>query len=201
LYNLGAVQKASFVVIIQAALLATSLWAVQGTDDNPKVLLKDIHFAGDLGVPLSELQEYTEYLIGHRMERAKILEDGPMAVTKALRHRGYLKAQVTPEIHSLKRSVGSKDAEVALDLTIKAGKQYRVKDMTFVGLSAELPQADLRQAFNMQRGDVADAEKISVGIGNLQARFQQKGKEVFVVPEMTFDDTASTVSLQFDVEK
>ena len=201
MYNLGAVQKALFVVIIQAALLVTSLRAAQGTEDNPKVLLKDIHFAGDLGVPLSELREYTEYLRGHRMERAKILEDGPIAVTKALRHRGYLKAQVAPQIHALKRSVNSKGAEVALELTIKAGKQYRVKDMTFVGLSAELPEVDLRQAFNIQRGDVADAEKISVGIGILRARFQQKGKDVYVVPEMTFDDAASTVSFQFDVEK
>jgi len=97
--------------------------------------------------------------------------------------------------------VNLKDAEVVLELTVKAGKQYRVKDMTFAGLSTELPQADLRQAFNIQRGDIADAEEIGVGIANLRTLFQRKGKDVYVIPNMTFDDAASTVSLQFDIEK
>ena len=194
-------QKALFIVTIQAALLATSLWAAQSAEGNRKVLVKEIHFAGDLGLPLTELREYTEYLIGHRIERAKILEEAPSAVGHGLRHRGYLKAQVTPQIHSLKPSVNSKDHEVALELVIKAGKQYRVKNMIFVGLSTELPQADLRQAFKIQLGDIADAEKIGVGIRNLETLFHRKGKDVTVVPDMTFDDAASTVSFQFDIEK
>jgi outer membrane protein assembly factor BamA len=67
--------------------------------------------------------------------------------------------------------------------------------------STESPQADLRQAFHIQRGDIADAEEIGVGIANLRALFQRKGKDVYVIPNMTFDDAASTVSLQFDIEK
>jgi len=126
------------------------------------------------------------------MERSKILEGAPSAVAEGLRHRGYLKSQVTPQLHSLKRSVNLKDAEVVLELIVKAGKQYRVKDMTFAGLSTELPQADLRQAFNIQRGDIADGEEIGVGIANLRTLFQRKGKDVYVIPNMTFDDAAST---------
>jgi outer membrane protein assembly factor BamA len=193
-------QKVSLVTI-QALLVATSLWAAQNAKGNPKVFVKQIHFAGDLGLPVAELREYTEYLTGHAVERAKVMQDATSAVGMGLRHRGYWKTQVTPQIQSLKGSVNSKNSEVALELTIKAGKQYRVKDMTFVGLSTELPQADLRQAFNIQRGDIADAEKISVGMGNLQTLFQRKGKDVYVVPNMIFDDAASTVSFQFDVEK
>jgi outer membrane protein assembly factor BamA len=195
------VQKSSLVLAIQTALLSTSLLAAQRVGDEPKVLLKEIHFTGELGVPLNELQEYTEYLSGHRMERSKILEGAPSAVAEGLRHRGYLKSEVTPQLHSLKRSVNLKDAEVVLELIVKTGKQYRVKDMTFAGLSTESPQADLRQAFHIQRGDIADAEEIRVGIANLRALFQRKGKDVYVIPNMTFDDAASTVSLQFDIEK
>jgi outer membrane protein assembly factor BamA len=194
------VQKALFIVTIQATLLATSLWTAQSGEGNRKVLVKEIRFTGELGLPLTELQEYTEYLIGHRIERAKILEDAPSAVGQALRHQGYMKAQVTPQMHSLKPSVDSKDHEVALELVIKAGKQYRVKDMSFVGLSTELPQADLRQAFKIQRGDIADAEKIGVGIRNLETLFHRKGKDVTVIPDMIFDE-ASAVSFQFDIEK
>ena len=59
----------------------------------------------------------------------------------------------------------------------------------------------MRQAFHIQRGDIADAEEIGVGIANLRTLFQRKGKDVHVIPNMTFDDAASTVSLQFDIEK
>ena len=182
-------------------LLATSLLAAQSVGGEPKVLLTEIRFAGDLGLPLGELREYTEFLNGHRMERARILEEALSAVAMGLRHRGYLKAQVTPQLHLLKRSVNSKDAEVALELTIKAGKQYRVKDITFAGLSTELPQADLRQAFKIQRGDIADGEEIGNGIGNLIILFRRRGKNVVVIPTMTFDDAVSTVSLRFDIVK
>ena len=194
-------QKSSFVIAIQTALLATSLLAAQSVERNSKVLLKEIRFTGDLGLPIGELREYTEYLNGHSLGRAKLLEEAPSVAAHGLRHRGYLKAQVTPQLHSLKRPVNSKDAEVALELTIKAGRQYRLKDMTFKGLSTELPQAKLREAFRIKSGDIADAEEIGIGIANLETLFRQKGQDVFVVPDMSFDDSASTVSLQFDIEK
>jgi hypothetical protein len=77
----------------------------------------------------------------------------------------------------------------------------RVKDISFAGLSTELPQADLQQAFKIQRGDIADGEEIGNGIGNLIILFRRRGKDVAVVPTMTFDDALSTVSLRFDIVK
>jgi len=64
-----------------------------------------------------------------------------------------------------------------------------------------LLQTELRQAFNIQRGDIADANEIGFGMWKLQSLFKRKGKDIYVVPNMTYDDPASTVSLQFDVEK
>src|SRR5690349_3471532 len=101
----------------------------QSVGSKAKVLLNEIQFTGQLGLPLRELQEYTDYLRGHRAERATILEDASYAVAHGLRHKGYLKAQVTPQLHSLKRSGNTKETVVALELTIRAGKQYRVKDL------------------------------------------------------------------------
>lgn len=138
--------------------------------------------------------------LGTAWNEQKILEDAQSAVGAALRHRGYLKAQVTTQLQSLQSS-GSKDAEVALELTVKAGKQYRVKDLTFVGLSAKLAQRDLKQACSIRTGEIADAEQVSSCITNLGALFHQKGEDVFVVPSMMYDDAAATVSFQFDVEK
>lgn len=194
-------QKTLFVFTIQAVLLSTSLWAAQqGVVGSPKVLVKEIHFTGDLGLPLARLQEYTEFLSGHRVERAKLLEEAASAVREALRNRGYLKAQTMSQIHSL-RSVNSEDTDVAVELTIKAGKQYRIREMTFVGLSTELPEADLKQAFTIHEGDIADAGQIGAGMVNLQTLFKRKGNNVYVVPEMVFDEVASTVSYRFDIEK
>jgi outer membrane protein assembly factor BamA len=181
-------------------ILAAALCVSQSVERNQTVLLKEVRFSGDLGVSIGELRQYTEFLTGHRLQRKKILEDAPSAVGEALRHRGYLKAQVTPQLQFLQSS-GSRDAEVALELTVKAGKQYRVKDVTFVGLSAQLAERDLKQACSIRTGEIADGVQIGSCITKLRTLFQEKGQDVFVVPSMMYDDAAATVSLQFDVEK
>jgi outer membrane protein assembly factor BamA len=190
-----------FIIAVPVVILSAALCIAQDLERNQTVLLKEVHFSGELGESADELREYTEFLTGHRWERKKLLEDASSAVGKALRHRGYLKAQVTPQLRSLKPSPGSKDAEVALELTIKAGKQYRVKDLTFVGLSGQLAERDLRQTCNILSGEIADGEQVGSCMTNLRTLFQQKGQDVFIVSSMMFDDAGSTVSFQFDVEK
>lgn len=189
------------VIAIPVVILSAAFCLSQKVESNQIVLLKEVNFSGDLGVSADELRQYTEFLTGHRMERKKLVEDASDAVGHALRHRGYLKAQMTPQLQPLKPSPGSKDAKVALELTIKAGKQYRVKDLTFVGLSSQLAEGDLKQACTIHSGEIADAEEIGSCLQSLRTLFRQKGQDVFVVPSMTFDDAASTVSLQLNVEK
>ena len=154
-----------------------------------------------MGVSADKLREYTEFLTGQRLERKKLAEDASDAVGHALRHRGYLKAQVTPQLRSLKPSAGSKDAEVALELAIKAGKQYRVKDLKFAGLSTQVAERDLKQVCNIPSGEIADGEQVGSCISNLTTLFKKQGQDVYVVPSMRFADASSTVSLELDVEK
>jgi outer membrane protein assembly factor BamA len=189
------------LIAIPVVILLVALCLSQNSESNQTVLLKQINFSGDLRVPVDELREYTEFLSGHRLERKKLVEDASSAVGNALRHRGYLKAKVMPQIRSLKASAGSKDAEVALELIIKAGEQYRVKDVTFAGLSSQLSQGDLRQSCDIRSGEIADGDRASSCITNLSNLFHKKGQEVFVVPSMMYDDAASTVSFQFDIQK
>ncbi|HEY6339173.1 MAG TPA: POTRA domain-containing protein [Candidatus Sulfotelmatobacter sp.] len=190
-----------FIVAVPIVILSAAFSLSQNAERNQTVLLKEVHFSGDLGVSADKLRQYTEFLTGHRLERKKLAEDASDAVGNALRHRGYLKAQVTPQLQRLKPSRGSKDAEVALELTIKAGKQYRVKALTFVGLSNQLAERDLKQACTVHSGEIADGEEIGSCLQNLRTLFHQKGQDVFVVPSMKFDDATSTVFLQLDVEK
>ncbi len=190
-----------FIIAVPVVILSVAFWLFQKVEDNQTVLLKAVNFSGDLGVSADELREYTEFLSGHRLERKKLVEDASDAVGQALRHRGYLKAQVTPRLLSLKPSAGSKDAEVALELTIKAGKQYRVKDLAFAGLASEMPEPDLRHTCDLRSGEIADGERVSSCLTNLRTLFHKKGQDVFVIPSMIFDDAGSTVSFQFDVQK
>lgn len=184
-------------VVISAALCLS-----QKVERDQTVVLKEVHFSGDLGdPPPDELREYTEFLTGHPLERKKLLREASSAVGMSLRHRGYLKEQVTAQLRSLKPSPGSEDVEVALELTIKAGKQYRVKELTFVGLSSQLAEPELRQACNIRSGEIADGEQVSSCITNLTTLFRQKGQNVSVVPSMKFDYASPSVSFQFDVEQ
>lgn len=190
-----------FIVAVPFVILSAVFSLSQNVERNETVLVKEIHFSGDTGESPNELRQYTEFLTGRRLERKKLLEDASSAVGQALRHRGYLKAQVSPQLRSLKPSPASKDAEVALELAIKAGKQYRVKDLTFAGLSGQLPERDLKQACDIRIGEIADAEQVNSCMTNLVTLFHQKGQDVFVVPSMMYDDAGSTVSFQLDVEK
>jgi len=190
-----------FVIAIPVVILSAAFCLSQNVESNQTVLLKEVHFSGDLGLSADKLREYTEFLTGHRLERKKLVEDASDAVAQALRHLGYLKAQVTPQLRSLQPSAGSKDAEVALELTIKAGKQYRVKDLTFTGLSTQVAERDLKQACKIPSGEIADGEQVGSCITDLTTLFKKQGQDVFVVPSMRFDDASSTVSFELDVEK
>jgi len=110
------------IIAVPVGIFFVALCLSQDSEGNQTVLLKQVNFSGDSGVPVDELRAYTEFLLGHRLERKELGEEASSAVSKALRHRGYLKAQVTPQVRSLNGSAGSKDAEVALELIIKAGK-------------------------------------------------------------------------------
>src|SRR5579872_663268 len=52
-------------------ILAAALCASQSVERNQTVLLKEVRFSGDLGLSSAELRQYTEFLTGHRLERAK----------------------------------------------------------------------------------------------------------------------------------
>jgi outer membrane protein assembly factor BamA len=195
------VHRLSLIVITAVLLFLTSLSLAQDVGFKSKVLVTEVRFTRELGLPARELREYTQYLTNRPLERAKVLEGASSAVESGLRHRGYLKAQVTAKLQRVRGPIDPKGTQAILELSVRAGKQYRVKEISFAGAANELSEAELRRAFNIQPGDLADAEEISAGIGNLMTEFRRKGKEVFVVPNMVLDDATSTVSLRFDIRR
>jgi outer membrane protein assembly factor BamA len=161
--------------------------------------VRDVQFKGELGVPVTELREYMQFLKRHALEESKILKQSDYAIGSALRHRGFLKAQVIPQIqHPASRTPTN---DVVLLVTVHAGLPYRIKEIGFSGLAYEFSLTELRNAIPLRLGDIADAEQTSVGIGNLLAIFAKNKKDYASIPEMTFDDAARTVSLTFNVVK
>jgi hypothetical protein len=53
-----------FTIAVRVVVLSVALCASQSIERNQTVLLKQVHFSGDLGLPVDELSEYTEFLIG-----------------------------------------------------------------------------------------------------------------------------------------
>lgn len=164
------------------------------------VLVREIHFSGEPGGTEKALAESTEFLVGHRMEQKELLQQAESSVNSFLQHRGFLKARVTPKVRPASTFGNSNDA-VVLEVAMQIGNRYRVKGVTFAGLSHEVDEADLKQACKFQEGEVADGEEASNCIANLKALFHQKGHEVTVIPNTTFDDKFLTVVFGFDIEK
>jgi outer membrane protein assembly factor BamA len=164
------------------------------------IVVREVRITGDLGVPATELQEYTEFLRGHPLQKSTVLKQSEYAVASGLRHRGFLKAKVVPRIENVLRTHGSR-SDAVLHLIVHAGLQYRIKEINFSGLASEFTAGELRNAIPLKPGDTADGEQIGIGIGNLLALFMKEKKNYSAVTNMAFDDDAGTVSLTFEVMK
>jgi len=62
-----------FMTALPVVILSAALCLSQNVERNQTVLLKEVHFSGDLGESADELREYTEFLTGHRLERKRLL--------------------------------------------------------------------------------------------------------------------------------
>jgi hypothetical protein len=143
-------ERAHCVADVLVAIRGT-LCVAQSVESQRPVLVRDVHCSGDLGASPKQLHDYTEFLIGHRLERKKILERASSATTMLLHHQGYWKTRVTPELRSL--GSRSEHQEVSLEIVVRAGKQYRVKDLKFVGLAGQLPETELNQTCHLRRAE------------------------------------------------
>ena len=183
--------------ILPGAIAACLVFA-QALRSQSTVTVRDIEFRGDLGVPAPELEEHLEFLKGHPMEESEILKQTSSAISGDLRRHGFWKANVAPAIRSAKDS-RNQNKDAVLEVTIRAGLQYRLKDVSFSGLASEFPAHELRETCSLQQGDIADGNELGITIAKLDAFFKKRGKNYSVVPTMVFDDAAHTASVTFDV--
>jgi outer membrane protein assembly factor BamA len=198
-FHAEGVQLMSSLISIRKSLLLGVLLS-QMLLAQSTVTVSETRFEGELGIPVNQLQDYTQFLRGHTLEKAKILANSERAVMKALRHHGFWKAQVKTDLAALSQSdTGS--AGAVLVVTVHAGLQYRIKDVTVSGLASEFAPSELRECIHLKRGDIADSNEIGVGMVNLNVIFKKKGLGYTIVPSMTFDDAAQTLAVDFHIQK
>jgi len=175
--------------------LLTQLSLAQST-----ITVSEIRFEGELGVSVTQLQDYTQFLRGHSLERARILAESERAVKEALRHGGFWKAQVKTNLNPSSDSDAAPKGEVLI-VTVHSGLQYRIKDVTVSGLTSEFAPSELRECIHLRQGDIADGNEIGTGIANLSAIFRKKKLDYVIIPSMTFDDNARTLTVDFQIQK
>jgi hypothetical protein len=90
---------------------------------------------------------------------------------------------------------------VAVTLRVSEGAQYRLKQITFEK-NMLFPEAQLRQAFPMNDGDVASGDKILSGEGTLRELYAAKGyMQTNLHVSTSLDDNACLLSLHVAVQQ
>ncbi len=182
---------------VASIVIPVAVGIAQNPTGAPKVVLREVRFSGSLPLPESELQDFAVAFKGKPSDESKLSKQISSAVRGDLQHRGYLLAKVKPTIVRLDHTQGASE-DVALELAIDAGVQYHVGDITFSGPDL-LSAAEMRQAFELKAGDIADQTKIGSGMSTLRRLFEAKGKHVAVVPQYIVRKGANLVDLDFQI--
>jgi len=100
------------------------------------------------------------------------VNDGLERIKKALRHAGYMNAQVTP-----RRSVDDEKRTVALTLWVDAGTQYTMRKLTIVGLDLE-GEAEVNRIWTMTPGKPFNPDYPDLFLARVkeEALFENLGK-------------------------
>lgn len=121
------------------------------------------------------------------------------AAMRKLNTEGYLKAQAEVTAADVLNETG-KLRTVAVTLRIREGEPYRLKKITFEK-NMLFPEAQLRQAFPIQDGEIPSDDKIQAGKLGLRDLYAIKG----YMPELdvgkSFDDEEHTLSLHVAVQQ
>jgi hypothetical protein len=135
------------------------------------------------------LFEHKTYLQGEISDR----------VRGALRNRGYFNAMVDePTISPVLHGEGpSADVRVK----VNEGRQYRLGEIRFQKATI-FPSATLRNVFQLQKGDLFNAEKFGRGLEDLRELYGTHGyANVVAIPSPLIDESRGMVDLVIDVDE
>ncbi len=184
-------------------LLSIAAWA-QSWPSSLQITVRHLNLMGATQIsPADRLQ------ISSDIEKRKYTEDSVSEISDrlcyALQERGFFKASAaTPEV----TVVSSNPTEQIIDVTyqVHEGQRYRLKQITFRNVQPTkgfvFSEKELRQAFQINDGEIFDTDKIRVGLEQLRKVYASKGYVNFTpVPNTEADDRMGTIALRIDVDE
>lgn len=136
-----------------------------------------------------------------RLLEHKVYLQGEMGdrVRWALRNRGYFKATVDePTISPVLHGEG---ASVDVRVKVTEGRQYRLGEIR-IQKATIIPSSTLRNVFQLQKGDLFNAEKFGRGLEDLRELYGAHGYANFVAtPSPVIDESRGTMDLVINVDE
>ena len=171
----------------------------QSAAATPPVSMKvqSVSLANDSSISSEHLQAIQERIVHARFRE---LSQIAQAAVGRLNTEGYWKVQAEITATDVLNETALLRT-VAVTMRIREGEQYRLKNVTFANKML-FQEAQLRQAFTINDGEVASDEKIQAGERTLCDLYATKG---YMQPKLdvstSLDDEARTLSLHVAVQE
>lgn len=167
--------------------------------------IRNVEFGNDSLVPSEIEGQIAEDLreqsrpAWSRQDFSRLADEAADRVRIAYQNEGYFKATVSGKAV---RVAGSVPAQYDIVVQIRdVDRQYRLGDLNIVHATA-FPEAQLRDLFPMQRGDIFSRGKVVEGLDELRRLYGSEGYINFTsVPQTVFDDNSAIANVQIDTEE
>jgi len=168
---------------------------------DPKVIVQRVDFDGPIHLPDSVVMDAVAYENSLEPDTNVpfwLDQFAELGLKAAWQDRGYYRAKVTAEAHSL--GSDSKEERFLVTAHVDEGLQYHLGDLKFVNTkpSDATPFSDsqLRDSFSLQEGQLLNVALVRKGMEELNQRYISQGYIDFTAtPEIQTDDYLQRISI------
>ena len=168
----------------------------------PVISIAEVSFVGSLELPIAEqdkiVADIRKRTSGNDLEL--VVDEATERARAGWQNNGYFKVQVSADSRVLTSSPIAE--QIALVFHVDEGIRYRLSDITFEHNTVIRDAKTLRKLFPINDGDIFSREKIATGLDNLRKAYAEYGYINFTsVPDATFDNVNSLISLRIDMDE
>jgi hypothetical protein len=167
----------------------------------PKVIVERVDFDGPIHLSDSVIRDAVAYLNDLDLSASHpgwIDQFTEIGLRGAWQDRGYFRAKVTAEAHSLGRDAG--EERFLVTAHVAEGLQYHLGDLRFVdarpGDVRPFSDSKLRELFPLHEGEIFNVALVRKGLVELTKLYNSQGYADFVAtPETQVDDNLQRISI------
>ena len=183
------------LLMISVALMA------QAPSPAPRlvVVVRSVNLTNDSSISSENLRriESKRHALGYPPDPGRFVAK---IAQSELESNGYFNGEVTTAATEVLSETATK-RYISVTLCIREGQQYRLKQIDFENNEA-IPSTQLRQAFDIKDGDVADHEKLDRGTRAMADLYAKAGyMQIAPVVKTSFNHEARTLTWHVDVQE